>query len=90
MPGVPSSDAVLTGHELSHTEDELFRLPNNEDNPYPGGIGDILQQPSDVNSKEAGKFVGDLLKPNSQNSKPVCSFNAGDPQDSRRRQNAMP
>jgi hypothetical protein len=43
-PDVPSSDSVLEGHELSHVQDQLFQLQDNEDNPYAGSISDVLQE----------------------------------------------
>jgi hypothetical protein len=66
---VPSSDAELTGHELAHGEDKIFELNDNEDNPHPGRIRDILPQKPDMTRKEAEKFVDDILNPNSGNQK---------------------
>jgi hypothetical protein len=61
---VPTSDAEQLGHELAHGEDELYGLVDNEDNPYPGRIGKILQQPVDPDlAKDAAAFVEKLLKP---------------------------
>jgi len=75
---VPSSDAELLGHELSHGENAIFGQPDSEEGAT-GRIDDILNTPVDKNlKKDADKFVDDLLKPNSNNqqqppSPPPCT-----------------
>ena len=62
---VPDSNAQQLGHELAHGEDQFYGLPDNEDNPKPGRINDILHEDTDMDDKQAGAFVDNLLKPNS-------------------------
>jgi hypothetical protein len=64
VENVPGSDAEQLGHELSHGENEIFGLPDSEKGAT-GRIDDILAEPTDMNSKDAAKFVDQLLKPNS-------------------------
>jgi len=65
---VPSSDQQQLGHELSHLETRVETGKDNTEDQATGRIDKILAEPTDMNSKDAGKFVEELLKPNEQNS----------------------
>jgi uncharacterized protein RhaS with RHS repeats len=64
IENVPPSDSHLIGHGLAHGENQLFGLTNTE-GTADARINGIMQQPVDKNlSKDADKFVDNLLKPN--------------------------
>jgi hypothetical protein len=67
---VPQTDAQLEGHELAHTEAQLDRSPATEE-AADARINGILAEPVDKNlSKDADKYVDNLVKPKEQEKKP--------------------
>jgi RHS repeat-associated protein len=65
-PNAPHSDGELLGHELKEVEHTDFKTNSTEEQTNLE-IDSILNSPTDMNSKDAGQFVNDLLKPNSDN-----------------------
>jgi hypothetical protein len=66
IENVPPTDAQLIGHGLVHGEFKFFQNGNtNDEAAVDDRINNIINQPVDKNlSKDAEKFVDDLLKPN--------------------------
>jgi RHS repeat-associated protein len=65
-PNAPKSDAELLGHELKETENTEFKTPMGETETN-NAVDSVLDSSKDMSAKDAGKFVDDLLKPNSNN-----------------------
>jgi len=67
MEDAPKSDAEAIGHELDHF-DQAIHGGGSSETAATGEIDDILNNPPTKDlKKDAGQFVDDLLKPNSNN-----------------------